>query len=308
MRPRRGAPRGANVHLVRVVILSGKRDAFTVKRLEAAFRSGAHEVSVIDPFECCASFDHEGTKVLAGDRPLEADLVVPRFSARSATPYCIALVRALEARGARSLNPAAAIEVARDKLRALQALAARGVPVPRTLLLARRKHLDATLADIGGTPAIVKLPAGTQGVGVMLAESHDALRTLLDTLWRMRQDSLVQRFVQEATGRDVRALVVGDRVVAAMRRTARHGEFRANVHQGATARPHELDARSNEMAVAAAHACGLGVAGIDLLEANEGSLVLEVNSSPGLEGIEKATGVDIAREIKDYAESLVRPR
>lgn len=293
---------------MRVLILTGKRDAFSVKRLEAAFRSGSHDVTIVDPFDCCVSFDHERTKVLHGEKKLEADLVIPRFSARSATPYCTALVRALEAQGARSLNGASAIELARDKLRALQALAARGVPVPRTLLLAKKKHLDVTLRDIGGPPAIVKIPNGTQGVGVMLAESDDALRTLLETLWRIRQDSLVQRFVREASGRDVRVLVVGGRVVASMRRTAREGEFRANVHRGGGTEVHDLDARTNDMALRAADAVGLEVAGVDLLEANEGTLVLEVNSSPGLEGIEKVSGLDIAREIRLHAESVVRSR
>jgi ribosomal protein S6--L-glutamate ligase len=293
---------------VRIVILSGKRSAFTVARLDATFRARGHAVSVVDPFDCCLAFDHARGHVLHGDRPLEADLVVPRMSARSATPYTVALVRRLEAQGAVALNGASAIELARDKLRTLQALAHASVPVPRTLVLARRKHLDATLAEIGGVPAIVKLLSGTQGIGVMLAESEDSLRTLLETLWRMRQDSLVQRFVREAKGRDVRALVVGNRVVAAMRRTAKDGEFRANVHRGGTASALALDERSHEVAVRAAAVLGLGVAGVDLLEASEGPLVLEVNSSPGLEGIEGATGRDVAREIADHAESLHRAR
>jgi ribosomal protein S6--L-glutamate ligase len=277
---RPGAGRPCYSPPVRVLILTGKRDAFSVKRLEAEFRSASHEVLVLDPFDCCVSFDHEGTKVLHGERALAADVVVPRFSARNATPYCTALVRALEMQGAFALNRADAIELARDKLRALQVLAARGVPVPRTLLLAKKKQIELTLPDLGGPPVIVKIPSGTQGVGVMLAESHEALWTLLDTLWRMRQDSLVQRFVREAGGRDIRALVVGGRVVAAMRRTARSGEFRANVHRGGAAEVYDMDARSNELARRAADAVGLAVAGVDLLEANEGTLVLEVNSSP----------------------------
>lgn len=292
---------------MRVLILSGKREVYSVKRLEASFAGAGHEVRVLDPFDCCVAFDHARGAVLHEGERLEPDVVLPRMSARSATPYTVALVRQLEAQGALALNGAIGIEAARDKLRCLQALARAGVPVPRTLVLAKKKHLDATLSEVG-LPAIVKLLSGTQGIGVMIAESDEALRTLLETLWGMRQDSIVQRFVREASGRDVRAFVVGGRVVAAMRRTAPRGEFRANVHRGATAEPLELDRASNDLARRAADVLGLAVAGVDLLEASDGALVLEVNSSPGLEGIEKASRVDIAREIRVHAESQWRER
>jgi len=293
---------------VRVLILSGKPGAFSVRRLDAAFRAGGHEVEILDPFDLCISFDHTGGAVLHDGRPVAADLVIPRLSARSATPYTLALLRQLEAQGVIALNGANAIEIARDKLRSLQALAAAQVAVPRTLVLAKKEHLVHTLASIGGVPAVVKLLHGTQGIGVMLAESEEALVTLLNALWSMREDSIVQRFVRESSGRDVRALVVGGRVVAAMRRTAREGDFRANLHRGGGGEALTLDAASNDMALRAANVLGLEVAGVDLLEANGRPLVLEVNTSPGLEGIEAASGRDVAREIKDHAESVVRSR
>jgi ribosomal protein S6--L-glutamate ligase len=293
---------------LRVTILSGKRDTFSVRRLRAAFRALGHPVEVVDPFACAVSFDHASGQVLRGKTPLETDLVIPRLSARSATPYCLAILRQLEANGAVALNGAGAIDVARDKLRTLQTLAPLGVPVPRTLVLANRAQLRAALPLIGGLPVVVKLIHGTQGVGVMIADSDDSIRTLLDTLWSLRTDTIVQRFVRESRGRDLRAFVVGDEVVAAMRRTAAPGEFRANLHRGGQALAVELDEATQRIAVRASRALGLEMAGVDLIEANEGSLVMEVNSSPSLEGIEKATGLDIARRITDHATRLVLAR
>ncbi len=290
---------------VRFTILSGKADAFSVARLRAAFEERGHETKVVSPFDCCISFDHRESVVLHRGRPVVADAVIPRMSSRSATPFALAVLRQLETSGACVLNRANAIDLARDKLRSLQALAGAGVPVPLSFLLSRRSQVRRAI-DRVGTPAIVKLARGTHGVGVMLADGEESLRTLLATLFDLSTDSVVQRFHAECRGRDLRAFVVGDRVVAAMRRTARKGEFRANLHRGARGDRAVLDRTTRSIVLRAVRTVGLEVAGVDLLEANDGTLVLEVNSSPSLEGIERVTGEDVGCEITIHAERLVR--
>ncbi|MFU8806011.1 MAG: ATP-grasp domain-containing protein, partial [Bradymonadaceae bacterium] len=195
------------------------------------------------------------------------------------------------------LNSSDAITLSRDKLRALQHLAAHGVPVPETIALHDASEIDAALKRVGGTPVILKLLKGTQGIGVIKAESVEQTRSTLETLWSLGESVLIQRYVAESSGRDVRAFVVGSEVVAAMYRTAQEGEFRSNLHRGGTSEPARLNAREQEVALHAASSLGLELAGVDMLLANEGPLVIEVNSSPGLEGIEKTTGRDIARKV-----------
>jgi ribosomal protein S6--L-glutamate ligase len=210
-------------------------------------------------------------------------------------------VRQLEAMGVPLLNDASAIARSRDKLAALQQLASAGVRIPRTVLARGGGDVRDLVGQVGGLPAILKLIQGTQGVGVMIAHSAAEVESILGTLWDLGQEILLQEFVAESRGRDIRALVVGDRVVGAMRREAPRGEFRSNLHRGGFGSAVQLAPDYAEAAVRAAKVIGLDVAGVDLLESNGGPKVVELNSSPGFEGLERATGLDIAAEIIAFA-------
>jgi len=203
------------------------------------------------------------------------------------------------------LNTAVAIARSRDKLRALQLLTRKSIDVPTTVCARSPAGLDAALDLVGGCPAIVKLQQGTQGIGTMIAETPQAVASLLETLWAMGQDIVLQEYVRESKGRDIRAIVVGSRVVAVMRRTAKAGEFRSNLHRGGLGVKVKLDRRYSSAAVAATRAMGLEIAGVDMLEGANGPKILEINSSPGLEGIERASGVDVAAAIVQHAERFV---
>ena len=227
-------------------------------------------------------------------------VAVPRIGA-SVTAIGLSVVRHLEAMGIPVINSAAAIARSRDKLAGLQQLAAAGVRIPRTVLARGGGDVRDLVSQVGGLPAILKLTQGTQGVGVMIAHSAAEVESILGTLWDLGQEILLQEFVAESRGRDVRALVVGDRVVGAMRREAPRGEFRSNLHRGGFGTAIQLPPEYAETAVRAAKVIGLEVAGVDLLESNEGPKIVELNSSPGFEGLERATGLDIAGEIVGFA-------
>jgi ribosomal protein S6--L-glutamate ligase len=199
------------------------------------------------------------------------------------------------------LNGAAAIGRSRDKLRALQLLSSAGLAIPRTALCRYRDEVPAAVELVGGLPCIIKLVRGAQGVGVMIASTMAEVTGLLDTLWTLGQEILLQELVKESRGRDVRALVIGDQVVAAMRRTARAGEFRSNIHRGGAATRLELPGDYARAAIRAARVVGLQVAGVDLLEAHDGPMIMEVNSSPGFEALERSSGIDIAARYVDHA-------
>src|SRR5438067_12586395 len=248
------------------------------------------------------------TVFLAGEELRDVAVAIPRIGA-SVTAAGLAVVRQLEAQGVPVVNRAAAIAHSRDKLRALQLLAAAGVDIPRTVLARGGGEIKELVAHVGGLPAILKLIQGTQGVGVMIAHSEAEVDSILSTMWNLGQEILLQEFIAESRGRDMRALVVGDRVVGAMRREAKSGEFRSNIHRGAEGTPIDLPPEYALAAVRAARVLGLDVAGVDLLEAKSGPKVLEVNSSPGFGGLELATRLDIAGAIADHAARLaMRPR
>jgi ribosomal protein S6--L-glutamate ligase len=228
------------------------------------------------------------------------DVVIPRIGA-SITGYGLAVVNQFDMMGVAVLNNSVPIARSRDKLRCLQLLARFGVDIPRTVMARDRSNIPHLLKDVGGLPAIVKLIRGTQGVGVMLASTLSELEGILATFSDLGQDIVLQEFIAESRGRDVRALVVGDRVVAAMRRRAKRGEFRSNLHRGGRGKAVKLGPAYVEAAVTAARIVGLEVAGVDMLETRDGPKVMEVNSSPGFEGLERATGVDIAGAIIDRA-------
>lgn len=292
---------------LRVAILSRKATLYTTRRLVEAVKAYGHEPLVLDTLRCDLLVETDRPRILYGGEPVEGvGLVIPRIGA-SITRYGLAVVQQFRMMGVPVLNDATAIAHARDKLRCLQLLARSGVPVPRTVMMRGREDLDRAVEAVGGLPVIVKLLQGTQGVGVMLAHSRQELQTLLDTMWNLEQEILVQEFVAESRGRDLRALVAGDRVVGAMRRVARgQGEFRSNIHRGGEGEPVELDAATEAQAIRAARVIGLEVAGVDMLESSSGPRVTEVNSSPGIEGLERTTGIDVAGAIVAHALAFAR--
>jgi ribosomal protein S6--L-glutamate ligase len=244
--------------------------------------------------------------VLYGGLPVDFDAVIPRIGA-TYTFYGTAVVRQFELMGTVVANGSQAITRARDKLRSLQLLARAGIDLPITGFAHFTQDIDPILGALGGPPVVIKLLEGTQGIGVVLAETKKAAESVIAAFRQLNANILVQEYIAEAAGCDVRALVVGDRVVASMRRVAQAGDFRANLHRGGRAESIVLRDEEREMAVRAVTLLGLSVAGVDMLRSNRGSLLLEVNASPGLRGIEQCTGVDVAGEIIRFLEEMPSP-
>jgi ribosomal protein S6--L-glutamate ligase len=290
---------------VRLLVLSRNATLYSTSRLVLAARSRGHEVTVADPLDFHIVVSRGRPSMFLGDRPVpHADLVVPRIGA-SITNYGLAVVRQFDMMGVPVLNTAVAIARSRDKLRAMQLLTKKDIDVPRTVCARTPDSVDLALSFIGGAPAIVKLQQGAQGIGTMIAETPQAVTSLLETLWAMGQDIILQEYISESKGKDYRAIVVGRRVVAAMRRQAKSGEFRSNLHRGGLGVRVDLDKRYVQAAIAAVKVMGLEVAGVDMLEGRDGPKILEINSSPGLEGIERTSGVDVAGAIIAHAERFV---
>jgi ribosomal protein S6--L-glutamate ligase len=293
-----------------VVILSRNRKLYSTRRLVEAAKALGHRPRVLDTLRCDMVVARDQARIVYRGEELAADdvhVVIPRIGA-SITGYGLAVVNQLDLMGVAVLNAAVPIARSRDKLRALQLLARFGIDIPRTVMCRFRDEVEGAVAMVGGLPCIIKLIQGTQGVGVMIANTEAEVSSMLDTLWTLGQEILLQELVAESRGRDVRALVVGDRVVAAMRRTARAGEFRSNIHRGGVAEAVTLPREYAEAAVKAARVMGLEVAGVDMLEARTGPKIMEVNSSPGFEGLEAATGVDIATRYVQHAVEFAATR
>jgi ribosomal protein S6--L-glutamate ligase len=317
---------------VLVIISRGKR-IYSTRRLYDEARARGAKVRVLSPFACkillgCGDSPGTGTSrlqpgfpepdrsrsthplaggahsVVRGTRAVRpgrrGGAVIPRIGA-SVTDFGLALLTQFEMLGFRVLNRAGAFHLARNKLLALQTLSAAGIRVPRTVMSRDRTDLDAMVDRVGGFPLVLKLTTGTQGVGVMIAESMEAMRSALDALWGLGQNILIQQYVREAAGRDVRVVVVGGLPVAAYRRIARTGDFRSNLHRGGKGESVMPSGDLAAVAVASASALGLDVAGVDILESDEGPMVMEVNASPGLRGAEKFAGVNVAGAIVNLA-------
>jgi ribosomal protein S6--L-glutamate ligase len=273
---------------MRLLILSRSSTLYSTSRLVLAARSRGHEVTVADPLDFHIVVSRARPSMFLRDRPVpHADLVLPRIGA-SITNYGLAVVRQFDMMGVPVLNTAVAIARSRDKLRAIQLLTKKDIDVPKTVCARTPDSVELALSFVGGTPAIVKLQQGAQGIGTMIAETPQAVTSLLETLWAMGQDIILQEYIAESKGRDYRAIVVGGRVVAAMRRQAKP--------------------RYRLAAVAATRVMGLEIAGVDMLEGKEGPKILEINSSPGLEGVERASGVDVAGKIIEHAERYLEKR
>jgi ribosomal protein S6--L-glutamate ligase len=290
---------------MRIGILSRGQASFSTKRLMEACRARGHSCEVLDTLSFSVIVEEGRSSLLYQNRPFVGyDAIIPRIGA-SITFYGTAVVRQLEHMGVFVLNTSHAITVARDKLRALQLMSRHQVPFPATVFVRGGDEVLTAVERVGGAPVIVKLVEGTQGVGVILAETSKVAQAIVETLQTVQKNVLIQKFVEESRGRDVRAFIVGGRVVAAMRRTALGDEYRSNVHRGARAEGIALSASYETVALRAAEIMGLEVAGVDMLEGHDGPQVMEVNSSPGLEGIEGASRVDVASAMIRHLETVV---
>jgi len=290
---------------LKLAILSRSPRAYSTRRLEEAALARGHQVRVLDTLKFSIEVETGAPDLWYGSKRLSHyDAVIPRIGA-SITHFGTAVVRQFEQLDVYTPSPAAGISNSRDKLRALQILSRHDIGLPHTAFVRRKQDVLPAIERVGGAPVIIKLLEGTQGVGVILADSVKIAEAIIETLQSTKQNVLIQKFVGESSGKDIRAFVVGDRVIASMRRTAQGGEFRSNVHRGGMAERVELDASYRETAVRAAQIMGLKIAGVDMLEGKDGPQVMEVNSSPGLEGIEGATKLDIAGAIVDYVEGQV---
>jgi len=287
---------------LKVAILSRKGSLYSTRRLREAGEQRGHEMHVIDYLRCYMNITSHRPLVMYQGHALEGfDAVIPRIGA-SQTFYGTAVVRQFEMLGVYPTNESQAITRSRDKLRCLQLLARRGIGLPVTGFANSTKDIDGLVGIVGGAPLVVKLLEGTQGIGVVLAETDQAAKSVIEAFRGLDANILVQEFIKEAGGSDIRCLVIGERVVAAMRRQGLPGEFRSNLHRGGSAERIRLTPEERSTAVRAAKTMGLNVAGVDILRSNHGPVVMEVNSSPGLEGIEKATGMDVAGEVIAFIE------
>ncbi|MBS7458280.1 30S ribosomal protein S6--L-glutamate ligase [Coralloluteibacterium stylophorae] len=285
---------------MKLAILSRNTKLVSTQRLVEAARARGHTVRVLDPLRCYMHIAPGRFQLNYKGKPLaDFDAVLPRIGA-SVTRYGTAVLRQFELMGVYTPNPSDAVLRARDKLRCHQLLAAQGIDLPLTVFGDNPDDTADLLQLLGEPPHVIKLTEGTQGAGVILTERNSSSKSVIEALRGLYANFLVQEFIAEADGSDLRCFVVGDRVVAAMRRRAPAGDFRSNLHRGGSAEPVELDAAEVETALRAAQVLGLGVAGVDMLRSRRGPLVLEVNASPGLEGIEAATGVDVAGAVVDY--------
>lgn len=290
---------------MKIAILSRSPHCYSTRRLREAAAHGGHEVKVLNTMNFSLQVEREHPELYFCGRKLSRyDAVIPRIGA-SITFYGTAVVRQFEQMGVFVLNASHGISVSRDKLRSMQILSRHDIGLPPTAFVKRKSEVMKAMQRVGGAPVIIKLLEGTQGVGVILADTAKIAEAIIETLQSARQNVLIQKFVAESKGRDIRAFVVGERVVAAMRRIAQGQEFRSNVHRGGRTERVRLEAEYERTAVRAAQILGLRVAGVDMLEGRDGPQVMEVNSSPGLEGIEAATGIDVAGAVIQHLEEQV---
>ena len=291
---------------MKIAVLSRSRRLYSTRRLIEAAAERGHEAKIVDTLRCYMNMATASPSIrYRGERLEDIDAVIPRIGA-SITFYGTAVVRQFEMMGVYSVNESVAISRSRDKLRSMQLLARRDIGMPVTGFAHTTDEIPDLIKMVGGAPLVVKLLEGTQGVGVVLCETRKAAESVMEAFFGIDVNIMVQEYIEEAGGADVRCLVIGDRVVAAMRRQAQPGEFRSNLHRGGSAEVARISPAERRTAVGAARAMGLNVAGVDLIRSNHGPLVLEVNSSPGLEGIENASGVDVASRIIEFIERNAR--
>lgn len=287
---------------MKIAILSTNRNLYSTRRLLEAGEARGHETLVVNHKRCYMNIVSDNPEIHYNGKVIEGvDAIIPRIGA-SVSFYGTAVVRQFEMMGVYSLNESVAITRSRDKLRALQLLSRKGIGLPVTGFANSPDDTQDLLQLAGGAPVVIKLLEGTQGVGVVLAETHKAASSVIEAFRGLKADFMVQEFIEEAGGADLRCFVVGEKVVAAIQRQAKEGEFRSNLHRGGSASLVKITPEERRTAVRSARVMGLNVAGVDLLRSRRGPVVMEVNSSPGLEGIEKATGKDVAGMIVEFIE------
>jgi ribosomal protein S6--L-glutamate ligase len=285
-----------------IAILSRDTKLYSTRRLKEAGEKRGHRVEIINHLKCVLFIEKKSPMVLYNGKRLDYfDAIIPRIGA-SVTFFGSAVVRQFEMMKVFTAIESQALVRSRDKLRSMQILSRAGLGMPKTIFMDYSKDTEGVIEAVGGAPVVIKLLEGTQGLGVVLAENKKAARSVIEAFHGLHARIIVQEFIKEAKGSDVRAFVVNGEVVGAMKRQAKEGEFRSNLHRGGNAVVHKLSRQEKAAAILAARKLGLGVAGVDMLQSNRGPLILEVNSSPGLEGIEAATGVDIADKIIRYLE------
>ena len=287
---------------MKICMLARNPNLYSHRRLCEAAKQRGHEVEVVNTLRCYMNITSHRPELHYNGRALDGyGAVIPRIGA-SVTYYGLAVLRQFEMMGVWPLNESVAIGRARDKLRSMQLLARAGIGLPVTAFAHDPKQADAVIQMVGGAPVIIKLIEGTQGLGVILGETHSSAKSTIEAFRAQNVNILVQEFIREAGGSDLRAFVVGNRVIAAMQRKGAAGEFRSNLHRGGSAQAIRITPEERSTALRAARVMGLNVCGVDMLRSNHGPVVMEVNSSPGLEGVEKATGIDVAGAIVAFIE------
>jgi ribosomal protein S6--L-glutamate ligase len=291
---------------MKIAILSRSGSLYSTRRLIEAAEARGHEIRVLDTLHCYMNVNsQEPSMHYQGDNLEGFDAVIPRIGA-SITFYGTAVLRQFEMMGVYPVNESVAISRSRDKLRSLQLMSRAGIGLPITGFAHSPDDIPDLINMVGGAPLVIKLLEGTQGIGVVLAETRKAAESVIEAFMGLKANIMVQEYVKEASGADIRCLVVGDRVVAAMKRQAAEGEFRSNLHRGGTASIVRISPEERATAVRAAKTMGLNVAGVDILRSNNGPVVMEVNSSPGIEGIEVSPGIDVATKIITFIEKNAR--
>ncbi|RZR20032.1 30S ribosomal protein S6--L-glutamate ligase [Vibrio vulnificus] len=292
---------------MRIAILSRNENLYSTMRLKQAGEARGHEVDVIDTLHCYMDITSNNPKIrYKGEELPQYDAIIPRIGA-SVTFYGTAVVRQFEMMGTFVVNESVAISRSRDKLRSLQLLSRKGIGLPRTGFAHHPDNIQDVIRNVGGAPLVIKLLEGTQGIGVVLAETNKAAESVIEAFMGLKANIMVQEFIEEAKGADIRCFVVGNKVIAAMKRQAKEGEFRSNLHRGGSAQLVRLSKEERATAINAAKVMGLNLCGVDILQSKNGPVVMEVNSSPGLEGIEQATNKDVAGMIYELIEKNAKP-
>lgn len=292
---------------MKIAMLARNADLYSHKRLKEAAEERGHEFDIINTLKCYLNIKSDGSELFyKGEALTGYDAVIPRIGA-SVTFYGLAVLRQFEIMGTYPLNESVAIGRSRDKLRSMQLLARKGIGLPNTTFAHESKFTEDIIETVGGAPVVIKLLEGTQGIGVVLADTPRSAKSMVEAFRGVNVNILVQRFIKEAGSSDIRAFVIGDKVIAAMMRTGAEGDFRSNLHRGGSAQTVKLSPAERKTALSAAKAMGLNVCGVDMLRSDTGPVVMEVNSSPGLEGLENATGIDVAGKVIEFIENNAKP-
>jgi ribosomal protein S6--L-glutamate ligase len=290
-----------------IAILSRNSELYSTRRLKEAGEARGHQIDIIDTLHCYMDITSSRPSVRYAGKDLPVyDAIIPRIGA-SISFYGTAIVRQFEMMGTFCVNESVAISRSRDKLRSLQLLSRKGIGLPRTGFANKPDNVKDLIKNVGGAPLVIKLLEGTQGIGVVLADTNKAAESIIEAFMGLKANILVQEFIKEAGGADIRCFVIGDKVVAAMKRQGAEGEFRSNLHRGGSANVVRLTKEERATAINAAKAMGLNVCGVDILQSNHGPVIMEVNSSPGLEGIETSTNKDVAGMIYEFIEKNAKP-